>query len=94
MVLFHQLVRQRPGRESMDTQPVNPSYLSAKQRLSKYPANVREFASKQLASETRGDITKALRNRSDHVPRLAMQYRVTEAAIEQALDVLEIIRMV
>jgi hypothetical protein len=78
----------------MDTKPVNPSYLSAKQRLSQYPADLREFASKQLASESRGDITKALQHRDDHVPRLAKKYNVNEDAIKQALDVLAIIRLV
>jgi hypothetical protein len=62
-------------------------------KLKSYTLEVRKFATHQLAMDhTRGDINEILADRASWVPQLAKRYQKSEARVNIALDILELIR--
>ena len=75
-----------------DVNSSHTHYLYISALLSKHSTDEREFAQKIAVAEKRKTITEALNNRDKNVPDLAHRYFASSERINEALDILAIIR--
>ena len=72
--------------------PSQDHFLDIQQELSAYTPAARAFATKFSNEETRATINGALRDRERKVPELAKRRKISSERINEALDILAIIR--